>query len=268
MTEQNTALAKRAAAELAAIPEWMRGDEEALALNMELPEVVARLAIAQSLTPQTKKNKDSYIPGLEVGQMFNTVTGEVYPASIDYVVLHNWGSSIYFDGDGGVKCRSENGKGCSLNRGGACCNMAWGSTGNKKEDKPKCTEFLNLLVYLVEQKEIVVLSFKSTGLKPAKQSLQKMRSSQKGVADFAKVFTLTTKYVEEGNNDWYEPIITRPEMKAGEATVGKLVTDKALYDKLKDSVKAIRARGAVKVHDAEGRSDGAAEGQTDADVPF
>lgn len=43
------------------------------------------LALAQDLSPEVKKQKDEYIEGLEVGQFFNSVTGEIYPEEL-YVV--------------------------------------------------------------------------------------------------------------------------------------------------------------------------------------
>jgi len=44
------------------------------------------LKLAQDLTPQTKKNKPEYIEGLEVGQFFNSVTGDVYGTEIDVII--------------------------------------------------------------------------------------------------------------------------------------------------------------------------------------
>lgn len=41
--------------------------------------LIPRLSIAQALSPQLKKQKAEYLPGLEEGGLFNSATGEIYP---------------------------------------------------------------------------------------------------------------------------------------------------------------------------------------------
>lgn len=49
------------------------------------------LYIAQSGSPQVKKQRtDKYIPGLEVGDIFNTATGQFWRGDTGLVVLHAW----------------------------------------------------------------------------------------------------------------------------------------------------------------------------------
>lgn len=61
-------------------PDYMkdagRGNEEVNSNDITLP----RLQIIQDLSPQHKQNKEEYIEGAKVGQMFNTVTKELYDA--------------------------------------------------------------------------------------------------------------------------------------------------------------------------------------------
>ena len=61
----------------------MEGFEEVNAQTMAIPF----LKLAQDLTPQTKKLKLEYIEGLEVGQFFNSVTGEIYGTHIEIIIL-------------------------------------------------------------------------------------------------------------------------------------------------------------------------------------
>lgn len=49
--------------------------------------LVPRLALCQSLSPQRKKSSDSYIEGIEEGDLFNTVTGESYGKSVNLVSI-------------------------------------------------------------------------------------------------------------------------------------------------------------------------------------
>lgn len=45
------------------------------------------LKLAQDLTPQTKKTKPEYIEGLEVGELFNSVTGEIYGTHLEVIIV-------------------------------------------------------------------------------------------------------------------------------------------------------------------------------------
>jgi hypothetical protein len=278
-------LARREAAELAAIPEWMRGDKDALALNIDFRKedlVLPRLAICQEGTPQRKKGNDSYVKGLEEGDFFNTLSGQIYAKGasgekLKFVVLQHWTENIYFGDGGTVKCRSREGRGCQLNNGGSCCNGGWREEGaTMKDKKPLCTEFLNFVAFLPEHGEYVILSFKSTGLKVARQNLiAKLRMGQKGIADFAKVFELSAKYEEYAVGSAHQPVIRRGEMKAGDLTIGELITDKDTYDTLKKQAAILKGRtSAVKMHedglereDAPGNAE-ILEGQASDNIPF
>lgn len=48
---------------------------------------IPRIAICQALSPQKNKRNDSYIEGIKEGDLFNTVTGEVYGNSINVVSI-------------------------------------------------------------------------------------------------------------------------------------------------------------------------------------
>lgn len=51
-----------------------RGSENVTQDDLQLP----RIDVLQALSPQVQKKKDEYIPGAEVGMLFNTLTGELY----------------------------------------------------------------------------------------------------------------------------------------------------------------------------------------------
>lgn len=69
----------------AEMPEWLKkgnaGSEDVSANDMILP----RVDVLQALSPQIKKSDPAYIPGAEQGQIFNTVTGEIYGSSVTFI---------------------------------------------------------------------------------------------------------------------------------------------------------------------------------------
>ena len=67
------------------MPEWMQkgnqGSETVTSKDMVLP----RVDVLQALSPQIKKSDPNYIDGAEQGQIFNTVTGEIYGGEVTFI---------------------------------------------------------------------------------------------------------------------------------------------------------------------------------------
>jgi hypothetical protein len=64
-------------------PDWVdphshHGSEEVTANDITLP----RIEVLQALSPQLKKNEAVYIEGSEQGQIFNTISGEIYGSEV------------------------------------------------------------------------------------------------------------------------------------------------------------------------------------------
>lgn len=57
-----------------------RGNENVGNEDLQLP----RIEVLQALSPQIDKTEPNYIPGAEVGMIFNTLTGELYPEGIHF----------------------------------------------------------------------------------------------------------------------------------------------------------------------------------------
>lgn len=55
-----------------------RGNENVQQDDLQLP----RIDVLQALSPQINKKKDEHIEGAEVGMLFNTLTGELYPDGV------------------------------------------------------------------------------------------------------------------------------------------------------------------------------------------
>lgn len=67
-------------------PDWLdpdsyRGSEDVTSKDIILP----RIDVLQALSPQIKKKDPKYIEGAEQGQVFNTLSGELYGDSITFI---------------------------------------------------------------------------------------------------------------------------------------------------------------------------------------
>src|SRR5215831_3310739 len=59
---------------------------------------IARLALAQALTPNLNEDDANYIPNLKKGQFFNTITHEVYGERVRFIPLFKFGTRFRFKG--------------------------------------------------------------------------------------------------------------------------------------------------------------------------
>ena len=221
-----TALAKTGSNSLATKPEYVttpelgpRGFQEMETRDMTLP----RLALCQAMSKQRQRGQANYIPGLEEGKFFNTLTSEIYGDVVHVIPLFFYKSRIWFkdlDQGGGILCQAPDGKHCQLNHGGACLHQAWGPNG----EPPDCTEFFNYPSLLVRDdgtaRELIVLSLKSTGMRAAKPWNAKMRL--RGSDMFSGVYKVTSKLVpNKAQQMYYEYVIDNAELQNGWATQGQ-----------------------------------------------
>lgn len=83
--KQENAVATVVAGVQEQMPEWLqkgnKGSEDVGARDLILP----RVDVLQALSPQIKKSDPNYIPGAEQGMVFNTVTGELYGSSVQFI---------------------------------------------------------------------------------------------------------------------------------------------------------------------------------------
>ena len=83
--KETTAIATQVTGVQEAVPEWLqkgnKGSEDVTSRDMILP----RVDVLQALSPQIKKSDPNYIDGAEQGKIFNTVTGEIYGDSINFI---------------------------------------------------------------------------------------------------------------------------------------------------------------------------------------
>jgi hypothetical protein len=159
--------------------------------------IMPRIAIAQGLSPQIIEGDAKFIEGLKVGDMFNSITGQIYkrgPMNL-FVIRGDKPRGVEFvplDEGGGVKDPD-------VPMLDPRMQFTEGSDG--KVLKPIATKFYDFIVVLLPSMEVVGLSFKSTGLKTAKRlnSLIKLRRA----AIFAGVYVLTSAIENKGPKKTY-----------------------------------------------------------------
>ena len=176
-TKQAEALTKTQSAAMAR-PAFLENDPILGFEQMRNSDVkIARVAIAQSMTRQRKRGNAAFIEGLQEGQMFNSLTGQVYGESVDFIPLYFFRTRIMFkdlDQGGGILCVAPDGDSCRLNNGGHCLHGDFGLNG----ERPECTEFYNypsLVDFNNDGGDLVVLSYKSTAMKKAQEWNARMR---------------------------------------------------------------------------------------------
>ena len=128
---------------------------------------IPRLQLSQAMSPQLLRSKAEYIPGLMVGQYYNTVTQEIYGDTINVIpVRYNFSRLLFLDNQ--LKCQSKNGRdgGSEAPLCDACPHSKWGS--GKDGNGTACKEYRNWLVLEATTGQPMSMSFKSASLVVAK----------------------------------------------------------------------------------------------------
>lgn len=164
LATQDTKLTSQGAQALTPPPDYFakndrRGFEDTTSTDVLIP----RLALAQALSPQVTDGDPNRIEGLKVGDLFNSVTGENYGREVHVQLLRKMPLRA-------MEFRSVDDGGGVLDPDVPMgdIRLQWGTSGDKKADKPKATLFRDFLAVVLPQREVIALSFKSTGIKAAK----------------------------------------------------------------------------------------------------
>lgn len=189
--------------------------------DMQIP----RILLAQKMSPEVDTSDPKNIDGLKIGDLFNGLTHEIYGRGpIDFVILRGdkprYVEFIPREEGGGVK---------DPNVPADDPRTQFGPNG----EKPAATKFYDFVVLLMPlgndpMTRMVALSFKSTGIKIAKQlnALIKLRNApiHSGVYRLTSVDTQNSlgkfAIMNVANAGW--------------------VTDKALYEQLGHLVTAVK----------------------------
>lgn len=204
--DSSKALVTRGDQTLANIPEHLKarlGDRTGSEDVGRDDVLIPRLSIAQEgMSPQLKRHNENFIPGLEPGQLFNSVTGEIYGESATVVPLFFFKNFIEFvpmNQGGGVTAMYNDIREVAPEK------LKFGKDGTTGATiPPVVTEFKNRMCLLVRegQKPLpIVVSFKSSGLKAAKTWNSLIMSTN--LPAFARAYTLKVTQKIKGQQSWY-----------------------------------------------------------------
>lgn len=173
---QALAVAESQALGQTARPDFLEGVDDSTAHIGREDIKMPRICIAQGLSPQIVEGDPKYIPGLQLGMLFNDLSKQIYgKGPIDFVVVASapprWIEFNPRDAGGGVKDM----------------DVLPGDPRTKfrkdevtgKSIPPIATMFYDYVILLLPTLEPVGLSLKSTGLKAARSlnGLIKLRSA-------------------------------------------------------------------------------------------
>lgn len=199
-----------------------------------------RLLIAQSMSPQLDPAKPVYMEDLHVGEIFNSLTGIIYgKGPLAFTVLRadtpRWVEFIPRELGGGIKDpkvpfgdpRTE-----------------WQTDGKP----PIATKFYDFIVMLLPSRELIALSFKSTGLKVARQLNGLMQARMKPI--YTGTYNLSSVPMQNAKGSFYVPLVKNlgwVDVETGKVT-------KAMFEGLRNTVIDIHlpeATGAVAPEDGD-----------------
>ena len=183
---ENTKMVKQESGELMERPDYIpqdsRGTEHLTKDDIQIP----RIGLAQGLSPQIQEGDPKFIPGLKMGDMFNSLTGFNFKRGpIEFTIVRAdppRGVEFFpLDAGGGVKDFDV-----PLNDP----RMQFTTTEDGKRKKPQATKFYDYILLLIPSGEMIALSLKGTGLKVAKSlnALMKLR----GAPIFTGKYVLTS----------------------------------------------------------------------------
>lgn len=164
-----------------------------------------RLTLCQAGTPQRKTDDPKQIPNLQELDLFNNLSNEIYGRAVRFAVIVMLGhTNIEFWPKGAPQTGVKE---FNIPDDDPRCQWTEDKDGNTV--KPIATKFYNYLVWLVEQQEAMILSFKSTQLKVGIKlnGLLKLPLKIAGqiIANppaWARVYQVDTKMEKDGENSW------------------------------------------------------------------
>lgn len=175
------------------------------------------LQILQKMSPQVDKKKDVYIKGAEAGNLYNTITKEVYDGDdgilfIPCYFIPTWVEWVSREAGGGFVAKYSPSD--SVVTSSATVN---GRKKNGENDLIDTREHYGLLIPSPKIYTQCLLALTSTGLSVSKQWMTMMKQLQavnsKGVPYnppmYSSIYRLKTVYRENDKGDWYQLSVQR-----------------------------------------------------------
>jgi hypothetical protein len=167
----------------------------------------AYLKIAQDISDEVKKQKEAYIPDLEVGQLFCSSTKEVFGSELDVIVLATMKSYLISEP------KTFKFKGAQSNYDNSWLRDEEGRLKTRDgDDVLLCYNYKVVLADRMEdyenlEAESMVLTLKKSDIPAARDwnTMIKNRVLSNGATAplFATIWTLKTQYREDGSKSWW-----------------------------------------------------------------
>jgi hypothetical protein len=158
MTEKNAVATVTQQALIVPADYFAKNDRRGFEDTQQSDVLIPRLALAQALSPQVTDSDPNRIEGLKVGDLFNSVTNQVYGREVHVQLLRKMP----------LRAMQFN----SIDDGGGVADPDVPLDDDRckwhGDEKPVATVFRDFIAVLLPQREIIALSFKSSGIKAAK----------------------------------------------------------------------------------------------------
>lgn len=188
----------------AAVPAFLKREgEKRGADNIQNSDIKPpALRLAQAMSPEVKRSEPEYIDGLREGDLFNSITQQIYgDTPVHFLVINYLGHrNVQFDPndrkvviDGDVP---DNDPRCSFTTKVV--------DGKVVKQKPVATTFKDFLILLLpegQDPQVMTLTLKSTQLKKATRLLSTLQFSK--LDTFAHLVRATPVPERKGGNSWY-----------------------------------------------------------------
>lgn len=144
-----------------------------------------RLAIAQAMSPQKLEGNSAYIEGLKLGDMFNTLSGEIYgKGPLEFIIVRRdnprW---VEFD-------EERNMVDPNVPLGDS--RTEWTTNDKGERVPPIATQFYDYVIVLADSGETLALSMSKTNIKAAKKLNGLIKMRMPPVPLYARRFTIET----------------------------------------------------------------------------
>lgn len=174
-----------------------RGTENIASNDVKPPA----LRLAQAMSPEVKRSEPQYIDGLREGDLFNSITQEIYgDKPLNFLVVNYLGHrNMEFDpNDRNVVLDGD------IPDNDPRCNFTVEVVDGKQvKRKPRATQFKDFLILLLRDggNQLMTLTLKSTQLKKATRLLTILKFSK--LDSFAHLIKATPVPERKNGNSWY-----------------------------------------------------------------
>lgn len=196
----NTDLARQAPVE---VPAFIKRDQARGTENIATSDIKPpALRLAQAMSPEVKRSEPQYIDGLREGDLFNSITQEIYgDQPVNLLIVNYLGHrNVEFDPtdrnvviDGDIPDTDPRCQFTSMMKDGVLVKQ-----------KPRATQFKDFLILLLldnREPQLMTLTLKSTQLKKATRLLTVLKLSK--LDSFAHLIKGAPVPERKGGNSWY-----------------------------------------------------------------